>query len=815
MYKISVQNLIGNETIIYYPGNRDYTVSSAVLTYEVGLAGEFNFVIPVTNPAYNLIVRNAIITVYEDNKEIWRGDIRDIKTNFDKSLSVYAVEDLAWLGEEPVAMVSVSQTYGQRFSAAITTYNNNQATKRQFSVGQLTAQSSSGLCTWQPEYGDSVLSGLRTFIAKDKGYLKVRRAYSGDTLTRYIDIVTLADYGKQSTQKVEFGSNLIDFVKDMDVTNLCNALYPYGDETDTELYGEVMQRIAGTPIQNNDSISAYGRRAKTVVFDTDDTTTLNNLASAYLSRYSQPNLTLEIKAADLGSISSVDTFAIGDAVRVVAGVYAVDQWMYITKMDVDLLDAAQNQITLSDEVRNVSLTSRVAEQAKELDDMRSPLSILDEAKANALQMLEGTDGGIITFVVNSDGQITEQRILNNLDYDQATKAWRWTLGGLAYMHRDYPTDDWTVGVAINMNGEIVADYITTGSLNADRIAGGTLTIGGTSYSSKSIVQVLDSSDNTQIVKLDKDGLMVSKGTIQSSNYSYTSGRYSTAGMMIDLLNGVVRSKNFAITSNGNVYIASGASIGGYATESSLSAGTTTINGGCLSTGTINANNVSITNLSASSITSGTLASINYEYRSSDFPFAYTGTKIDLATGEFQSRTLYTSGLYDADDHDIYCRGIKCGTPGDFFSEDNYIWALTYTNVFDPAIRISYDEIAKKSYGTWYYADFSVSDRKFKEDIEPLDTELSIEFIDKTEPKEFKFKGAEGRHYGMIAQEVRELLDELGEDDSKLEFTHEEKNDEHHDIHYHEYIPHLINYVKDLRAEINSLKDTINKLKEER
>ena len=476
MYKITVQNLIGNETTIYYPGDMNYVVSSAVLTYEVGLAGEFNFTIPVINPAYDLIVRNAIITVYEDNKEIWRGDIRDIKTNFDKSLSVYVVEDLAWLGEEPTAMVSVTnESYSQRFSAVITAYNSNQTTKRQFTVGQLTAQSSSGTCIWQPEYGDSVLSGLRKFIAKDNGYLKVRRAYSGDILTRYIDIVTLADYGKQSTQKVEFGSNLIDFVKDMDVTNLCNALYPYGAETETELYGDLMQRIAGTPIQNNDSISAFGRRAKTVVFDTDNTTTLNNLASAYLSRYSQPTLTLEIKAADLGSISSVDTFAIGDSVRVLAKVYAVDQWMYITKMDVDLLDAAQNQITLCDSVRNVSLTSQVASQATEIKDLRSPASVLDAAKKNAWAILEGDNGGIVTFEVNGTEQIVGLHIANNLDLSQATEAWGWNINGLCYIHRQYPSDPWTIGIAMTMNGEIVADYITTGSMSANRVQTGLLT----------------------------------------------------------------------------------------------------------------------------------------------------------------------------------------------------------------------------------------------------------------------------------------------------------------------------------------------------
>ena len=107
MYKITVQTLTGNEHTIYVPGNEEYVVTDAVLSLSVGNAGEFNFTMPLGNPLYDEIVHNSIITVYEDNAEIWRGDIQDIKVNFDKSLNVYCLEDMAWLGEESVAMVSV------------------------------------------------------------------------------------------------------------------------------------------------------------------------------------------------------------------------------------------------------------------------------------------------------------------------------------------------------------------------------------------------------------------------------------------------------------------------------------------------------------------------------------------------------------------------------------------------------------------------------------------------------------------------------------------------------------------------------------
>ena len=96
MYKLTIQTLTGDEKTIFYPGNPDYTLIDAELSLKVGSAGELNFTVPLSNPMYSEIVDNAIITIYEDASEIWRGDIRDIQQNFDKSLAVYALEDLAW-----------------------------------------------------------------------------------------------------------------------------------------------------------------------------------------------------------------------------------------------------------------------------------------------------------------------------------------------------------------------------------------------------------------------------------------------------------------------------------------------------------------------------------------------------------------------------------------------------------------------------------------------------------------------------------------------------------------------------------------------
>ena len=69
-------------------------------------------------------------------------------------------------------------------------------------------------------------------------------------------------------------------------------------------------------------------------------------------------------------------------------------------------------------------------------------------------------------------------VIQNAELDEnVTKRWRWNLGGLAYQARPSASDDWDSyppTVAATMDGGFVADFITTGSLNCDRLNGGTI-----------------------------------------------------------------------------------------------------------------------------------------------------------------------------------------------------------------------------------------------------------------------------------------------------------------------------------------------------
>lgn len=467
---------------IYYPSNKDFAIHSTDLDFDIGLAGEFKFSVPINNPLYENVGHGSIITILRDNEEYWRGEIKEVKVALDKTKSVYCLEDLSWLSDEfPLPVSITDETYEQRFQAMIDLYNTNRPADRQFLVGYLTNITTSARCKWNTQYDWSILDCLRNLICKDTGYIRVRRVRTGNVVNRYIDIIRLQDYGVQAEQPIVFGVNLLDYLKKMDMGNFTNAITPYGAELEEELYTDYNRRIVGTPIEDVNSIARYGRHAKAVIFDgVTDLTQLNGLAQAYLTRYSQPQITMEIKALDLAEISNNAHYEIGDQIHIIAEPYNIDQWIFLTKRNIDLQDASKNSITLSGHVtRGSTLTQQSVEMADTIKDVPSKTSILDAAKRNALTMLlDETQGGYVIFEYHeTDGKADYVEAINICDQPTiaaSKKRWRWSANGLGYMYRDSGGTETSPAwqgpsVAMTADGKINADRILTGTLDADTV----------------------------------------------------------------------------------------------------------------------------------------------------------------------------------------------------------------------------------------------------------------------------------------------------------------------------------------------------------
>jgi len=567
MYQVNI-----GDKVLYYPTSKDYAIYNTELNEEIGLAGEFTFKVPPTNPLYDQLTQGALITILDNNVEIWRGEIKDIKIDFAKIADVYCVEDLGMLGYEFAPPESTkTETYAQRFQAAIDYYNANRPAELQFTAGYITNVTDSSLCNWTTEHEWSILDSIRACICRDSGYLRVRRVTSGGTVTRYIDVVRLEDYGRVNQQPIEYGYNLLDYVKESDYGNLVNVLTPYGAEVDTEVYEGYNERVQGDTITNAASVSVYGRHAKAVVFDNvTDVNSLNALASSYLTRYSQPQLKMEVKAVDLSQVENVDEIKIGDSLHIIAKPFAVDQWLYLTQIKRDLQNAGDNVITLSGHVRTgQTLTSQTNENAEAIKQSRT--SFLESARKNALNMLlDETQGGHVVYEYHyTDGKpdyIEAFNICDQPTIDASLSRWRWSYNGLGFMARQSTTDPWntaTMPIALTNTGEINADRILTGTLDADQV-----TVHGRIEATSGYFES-GYFGTGQDWEITKNGLHTKNGPTAPYG-QYTRGTYvGTDGFCCNGASNHVWISDGAMTTNGNLYgnsVISGS--GGFTTDGS-------------------------------------------------------------------------------------------------------------------------------------------------------------------------------------------------------------------------------------------------------
>lgn len=128
-------------------------------------------------------------------------------------------------------------------------------------------------------------------------------------------------------------------------------------------------------------------------------------------------------------------------------------------------------------------------------------SIKEETIEEATKLLTDFNGG---YVIKKEGELF---ISDNEDIDKAQHIWRWNINGLGYSSKGI---NGPYETAITMNGQIVADFIATGTMSAERINGGTLTLGGNNDTNGSI-KVLDSGGK-ELVNISKDGLILNNGT---------------------------------------------------------------------------------------------------------------------------------------------------------------------------------------------------------------------------------------------------------------------------------------------------------------
>lgn len=363
------------------------------------------------------------------------------------------------------------------------------------------------------------------------------------------DMYTVRLYNQRGNDNgvtISYGKNLVDLKQEETIENTITGICPYWKDS------ENLVTLPEKTVSAENAENYPYKRTVPVDFSSEfeDKPTveqLRNAAKAYMknNNIGVPSVSLSVKFQPLWKteeykdIAPLERVKLCDTVTIIYEELGVNAKAKVNKTEYDVLLERYKTIDLGDARSNLATT--IISQAKSIEE-RPSVSFLMQAVASATAQITGNKGGYVIFRYDGDGNPYELLIMDKPQIEEAQNVWRFNQAGFGHSSKGYNGPYTT---AITQDGHIVADFITTGTMLANIIKGGTLRMGGVG-NANGLIQVLDANGNV-IGKWGAGGLEVSSGnikgvTLETNNAKITGGtiqiQTSDSGKnIIDLNNG--------------------------------------------------------------------------------------------------------------------------------------------------------------------------------------------------------------------------------------------------------------------------------------
>lgn len=170
----------------------------------------------------------------------------------------------------------------------------------------------------------------------------------------------------------------------------------------------------------------------------------------------------------------------------------------------------KNVVTLS------STAPKIQESVKDIkNEITNPnsgfWSIMNNAISSATDWITGVNGGYVIFHKDENDVPYEILVMDTPDIATSKNVWRWNQNGFGHSSNGY---NGSYDLAMTIDGSIVANFITAGTMLADRIKGGTLELGGKD-NGNGVIRVL-SANGKENGRWDLNGLTIKSGSISGT-----------------------------------------------------------------------------------------------------------------------------------------------------------------------------------------------------------------------------------------------------------------------------------------------------------
>ena len=272
--------------------------------------------------------------------------------------------------------------------------------------------------------------------------------------------------------QIRYGKNMKEITWDIDITGIVTRIYPVGFD------GLMLpEKYIDSPLINN-YINPKIQKMEfpDIQIDEDNGITeeialeqLRNITNEqYELGIDKPTMTIQIDFLELSKTdeykqkySSMEKIYLGDYVEAIVPHLNLKESMKVVATKYDVLAQKYVEFELSNsnkkEKNFINNTKQLIQKLEKIDN-----NVLDGARKNVTNLIVNALGGNVYKTRN------ELFIMDSENPSEAKKVWRWNINGLGYSSTGIGGP---YGIAITADGQIVADYITTGKLNSNLIEG--------------------------------------------------------------------------------------------------------------------------------------------------------------------------------------------------------------------------------------------------------------------------------------------------------------------------------------------------------
>lgn len=301
--------------------------------------------------------------------------------------------------------------------------------------------------------------------------------YEFDTFNVYLHDTRGANRGVS----IRYGKNLIDLKQEENCRAVYTGVYPFYYTQDNQLI-ELPEKVVNAP-GTYDFTRIYSLDLSSEWDEPPTEQQLRDKAIWYMddTKIGIPRISINVSFISLyqsdeyNQFTQLETVRLCDTVNIEFQELGVSATSKCIKTVYNVLTDKYESIELGE--ANSNLASTISAQGRRIEETPTK-TIMDEAIDMATKLITGGLGGHVLMHSSTGGSYPDEiLIMDTDDVNTAVNVWRWNMGGFGHSSTGI---NGPYGTAITIKGEIVADFIKTGQLDASVINGSEIDISNNS-----------------------------------------------------------------------------------------------------------------------------------------------------------------------------------------------------------------------------------------------------------------------------------------------------------------------------------------------